>query len=196
MDYQTLQKNFENHRFKTSYFATGAEAADYLQASLHGLRIGFGGCMTAKELALDERLAADNTLVWHWLVNDRATRLAARDTDVFILSANAVAATGELVNIDGTGNRLAASLYGPARVIYLVGKNKITPDLPAAMRRARDVASYKNACRFGKNTPCVAAGHCCDCNSPDRICNATLILERPCTGMEVEIIFIDEDMGY
>ena len=120
------------------------------------------------------------------------------DSTVYILSANGVSETGELVNIDGTGNRAAASLFGPERVFYVIGRNKIAPDLHSAIARAKNTACTKNARRLGVKTPCTASGelHCYDCNSPARICSATVILERPCNGMTVELVFINEDLGY
>lgn len=198
MNYELLKKNFEAHRFHTSHFQTKEEAAAYLKDKIHQEVVGFGGSMTAKEMKLDEILKEDNEIFWHWLEPGRETLLKAREASVYILSANGVAETGELVNIDGNGNRLSASLFGPKQVYYVVGKNKIAPDLPAAMKRARDVASTKNAMRFQSKTPCVAnnGDHCYDCSSPDRICNATLILERPCRGMEVEILFVEEELGF
>ncbi|MCI8454634.1 MAG: LUD domain-containing protein [Lachnospiraceae bacterium] len=198
MDYQTLKKNFENHRFQTSYFATKEEAADYLVKMVRGETVGFGGSMSVKEMGLYERLGEMNTVLWHWVGPAQKTRLLARDATVYILSANGVSETGELVNIDGTGNRLAASLFGPKRTIYLIGKNKIEPDLVSAMKRARNVAAVKNAERFQTKTPCVASGgeKCFACNSPERICNATVILERPMKGMETELLFIDEELGF
>ena len=198
MNYELLKKNFEGHRFHTSYFPTKEEAAEYLKGMIHGELVGFGGSMTVKEMGLDECLAKDNEIVWHWLTPGQEARLKARDASVYILSANGVSETGEIVNIDGTGNRLAASLFGPKRVFYVVGRNKIEPDLPAAMKRARNVAAAKNALRLQTKTPCAADGgkQCYECTSPERICCATVILERPCQGMEVEIIFIDEDLGF
>ena len=198
MNYELLKKNFEGHRFHTSYFPTKEEAAEYLTGKIHGELVGFGGSMTVKEMGLDECLSKDNEIVWHWLTPGQEARLKARDASVYILSANGVSETGEIVNIDGTGNRLAASLFGPKRVFYVVGRNKIEPDLPAAMKRARNVAAAKNARRLQTKTPCAADGgkQCYECTSPERICCATVILERPCQGMEVEIIFIDEDLGF
>ena len=102
------------------------------------------------------------------------------------------------MNIDGTGNRAAASLFGPERVFYVIGRNKIAPDLHSAIARAKNTACTKNARRLGTKTPCTASGElrCYDCDSPARICSATVILERPCNGMTVELVFINEDLGY
>lgn len=198
MNYEVLKKNFESHRFKTAYFQTKEEAAAYLKDQIHNQLVGFGGSMTAKDMKLDEILKEDNEVVWHWLEPGRETLLKARDASVYILSANGVSETGELINIDGTGNRVSASLFGPKTVYYLVGRNKIAPDLHSAIRRARQVACTKNALRLNTKTPCVANGgdRCYDCNSPARICNATVILERPCGGMNVEVLFIEEDLGF
>jgi len=200
MDYQTLKKNFENHRFHTSYFETKEEATAYLKSQIHGELVGFGGSMSCRELELDQVLKEDNDVVWHWLDDEPTAeaRRRAMNATIYILSANGVSETGELVNIDGTGNRVAASLFGPKRVYYIIGKNKIAPDLQSAIARARNIACTKNAIRLGAKTPCVAknGNRCYDCNSPARICNAMVILERPCMGMEVELLFIDEELGY
>lgn len=198
MDYKAIKERFERHGFKTSFFATKEEAASYLKGEIHGTTVGIGGCMTAREMGLDQILSGENQVFWHWNAPGRETLLKARDAKVYILSANGVSETGELVNIDGTGNRLSASLYGPEKVYYLVGRNKLTPDLSSAMSRARNVAATKNAMRFQKKTPCVAGGgkKCYDCVCPERICNAVLILERPCNGMETEVVFIDENLGF
>lgn len=198
MDYQVLKKNFENHRFHTSYFETKEEAVLYLKEKIQGTTVGFGGSVTSDEMGIYDALKENNTVYWHWKEKGRETLKGAQSAEAYILSANGVSETGEIVNIDGTGNRLSASLFGPKRVFYVVGKNKIAPDLPSAMKRAKDVASAKNALRLKKNTPCAANGgdKCYNCNSPERICNATVILERPCNGMEVEILFINEELGY
>lgn len=200
MDYQLLKKNFENHKFRTSCFETKEEAAAYLKETIHGERIGFGGSITIKEMGLDQILKEDNEVVWHWLSDMPAAeaRRKAMNSTVYILSANGVSETGEIVNIDGTGNRVAASLFGPKRVFYVVGKNKIAPDLHSAINRAKNIACTKNAVRLGVKTPCAANGgdHCYDCNSPARICNATVILERPMNGTETEIVFVNEELGY
>lgn len=200
MDIQTLKKNFENHKFHTSFFETKEEAGAYLKEQIRGELVGFGGSVTLRDMGLDRILKENNEVVWHWLDDMPAAeaRRKAMNASVYILSANGVSETGELVNIDGTGNRVAASLFGPKRVYYVVGKNKIAPDLHSAINRAKNVACTKNAVRLGVKTPCAAAGgeRCYDCSSPARICNATVILERPMNGMETEIVFVNEELGY
>lgn len=198
MDYQILKKNFESHRFQTSCFETKEEAAAYLKEKINGVTVGFGGSITSQEMGLYDLLKENNTVFWHWQEPGRETLLKAQNADVYILSANGVSETGEIVNIDGTGNRVAASIFGPKKVYYVVGKNKIAPDLHSAIRRAKDIAAAKNAVRLNRKTPCAANGgdKCYNCSSPERICNATVIIERPCGGMEVELLFVNEELGY
>lgn len=198
MNYQALKANFERHGFATSYFDTKEAAASYLKEQIKGHVVGFGGSMTVKEMDLYSMLGENNTVIWHWQTPGDTTRRAAQNADVYICSANGVSETGELVNIDGTGNRLAMTIFGPQKVYFIIGSNKICPDLQAAIFRAKNVASPKNAMRFNRKTPCVASGgeRCFDCNSPERICNATLIIERPTNGISAEVIFINQELGY
>ena len=116
MDYPVLKKNFENHRFHTSYFETKEEAEAYLAEQIKGETVGFGGCMTAKEMNLFEVLEKNNKVIWHWEQGPDARIRAKKESTVYILSANAAAETGQIINIDGSGNRLSESLFGPKRV--------------------------------------------------------------------------------
>lgn len=196
MDYDLLRKNFESHRFATQFFPTGAEAAAYLVGKFNGRAIGFGGSKTLRQLGLYEELGKTNAVAWHHHNPTLEIRRFVLGAKVYLTSANAVSMTGEIINIDGMGNRLAMTLYGPDEVYYLIGRNKIAPDIQAAMHRARNIAAPLNAQRLKLKTPCAAkADKCYDCNSPERSCNATLILDRPLTGMPTEVIFIDEDLG-
>ena len=202
MDFTNVTKALTARGFKVSSFETAKEAAEYLNTQIDGATVGFGGSITLEELGLYALLSGHNTVFSHWHLpegGDAASlRAQAAGSEHYLLSANGIAETGEIINIDGTGNRLSESLFGPKRVYYVIGKNKIAPDLSSAMDRARNIACPKNAARFNKKTPCVVSDDkkCYDCNSPERICNAILILERPCTGMEVEMVFINEDLGY
>lgn len=125
------------------------------------------------------------------------TRKLATASEVYISSVNGIAETGEIVNIDGCGNRVAAISFGPEKVYLLVGKQKITKDLNAAIDYARNVAAPKNAKRLGINTPCaINADKCYNCNSPQRICrNMSILMTKP-SGSEYEVIIIDEELGY
>lgn len=181
--------------FGCSVFDTAPQAVAYLKDSLKGRTIGFGGSVTVREMGLYEALAQENTCYWHW---EQGTRDQAAGAQVYISSLNGVAETGELVNIDGSGNRVASGLYGHEKVVFVVGVNKIAPDLEGAIWRARNVAGPKNAQRLGKKTPCAAGGdRCYDCNSPERICSAMVLYWRCPTAIpEMELVIINQELGY
>lgn len=203
MESKLLVSNLEKNGFGVKCFETSEEACKYLCDNIVGKTIGIGGSQTVKEIGLEEKLAENNDVYWHWnkeLVSKyggaKTVRDLAQNADVYICSANAISQTGEIVNIDGTGNRIASTAYGHEKVYFVVGKNKIAEDLHKAMYRAKNVAAPKNAQRLNRNTPCAIKGDkCYDCKSPDRICNAYMILARPMTGMDMEVILIDENLG-
>lgn len=120
---------------------------------------------------------------------------AALTCDVYLLSTNALTADGQLVNLDGTGNRVAALIYGPDQVIVVAGMNKVTADLDTAVSRVRNLAAPMNAQRFQRGTPCCVTGRCADCTSPDSIC-ASLVITRLCKPAgRVHVILVGEDLG-
>ena len=105
--------------------------------------------------------------------------------------------TGELINIDGNGNRVASSLYGHKKVWFIVGRNKLAPTYEEALWRARNIAAPKNAQRLGRKTPCAVHGdRCYDCKSPERICRGLVVLWEAVANMEMEVVLIDQDLGY
>ena len=192
-DLEKLQKSLEAEGFAVSRFDTAAQAADYLDAALDGKTIGIGGSVTVQEMGLAERLAKHNTVLWHW---GGSTLQEAAGAQVYLTSVNGAAETGELINIDGTGNRVSSSLYGHKRVWFVVGSNKIAPTYDEALWRARNIAAPKNAQRLGVKTPCaVKADRCYDCRSPERVCRALVTLWGPMLGMETEVLLVDEDLG-
>lgn len=195
--FDTVKKNLEERGYAVRVFSTGAEAAAYLDAGIDGKSVGFGGSMTLDQIGLYEALEKHNTVIWHWRDADKAAaRRDAMTADVYITSANALAETGEILNIDGAGNRVAATLYGHEKVYFIIGRNKLAPTCEEALRRARNIASPKNAQRLGKKTPCAVKGdRCYDCKSPERICRGLVTLWGPMIGMEAEILLVDEDLG-
>ncbi|WP_298022657.1 lactate utilization protein [uncultured Dysosmobacter sp.] len=195
-DFTAVEKNLGARGFTVSTFATGAEAADYLDSVIDGRSVGFGGSVTLQELGLYDRLASHNEVHWHW-ANGPAERDAAMGAQVYISSANGLAETGEIINIDGAGNRVAATLYGHQKVYFVIGRNKLAPTYDEALWRARNIAAPKNAQRLGRKTPCAVKGdRCYDCKSPDRICRGLAVLWEPMMGMEMEVILVDEDLGF
>lgn len=199
MAFETLKTTLEKNGFTVSVFETKQQAADYLDKNIDQTTVGMGGSMTIKELGLIERLSTHNALYYHALSdNPRQTMREAMQSDVYLLSANAIAQdTGQILNMDGTGNRVASSLFGHRKVYILAGKNKVSENFEKAYWRLRNVVAPKNAQRLGKKTPCAKAGdRCYDCNSPERICNALVVHDKKVGSMEMEIVLINEDLGY
>lgn len=196
-NFGSVQKALEDRGYAVKVFPTGREAAEYLDAAIDGKSVGFGGSVTLDALGIYERLERHNKTIWHWKWEDKAAaRREAMTSDVYLTSVNGLAETGELVNIDGSGNRVAATLFGHEKVYFVIGRNKLAPTYDEAVWRARNVASPQNAQRLGKKTPCaVKGGRCYDCKSPERICRGLVTLWGPMMGMEAEVLLIDEDLG-
>jgi len=192
----------EANGFTVKCFATKEEARDaFLSEVGPEESVGFGGSVTTREMGLVDALKSrGNTLYSHWEVPEGSSKpeqlLKAMTSDVYTCSANAVTASGEIINIDGTGNRLAALLYGHKRVYIMVGKNKLSGTAEEAMLRIKNQACPPNAARLNRNTPCAKLGYCTNCDSPDRICSATLTLNRKVGGQEIILFLIDETLGF
>ena len=199
MAFETVKRNLEERGFLVSVFSTAAEAAEYLDQSIDGKTVGFGGSLTLQELGIYEKLVSHNQMFWHQVEppeTKEAVRAAELTTQIFCTSANGLSEDGQILNIDGIGNRVAASLFGHEKVYFVIGRNKLAPTFNEALWRARNIAAPKNAARLGKKTPCaVKADRCYNCKSPDRICRNLVVLWEPSMGMETEVILVDEDLG-
>ena len=197
-DFSRVKQNLEARGFRVSVFATAAEAADYLDGAIDGKTVGFGGSATLDALGIYDRLESHNTVIWHWKQPADEARKAAMQTQVYLTSANALAETGEIINIDGVGNRLAGTLFGHEKVYFVIGRNKLAPDYEKAVWRARNVAGPHRAQQLGKKTPCaVKADRCYDCKSPERICAAMVIYwEKPALIPEAEVVIIGQELGF
>lgn len=198
MNLETLQKNLEARGFVYRYYPTAKEAANALASELHGKTIGFGGSMTLEALGLYDRLSADNQVFWHWRTPGPETLEKAQNAQVYLSSVNGIAETGELINIDGTGNRISASMSAKETVYFIAGVNKIAEDYDKALWRARNVAAPLNARRIGTKTPCALKElKCYDCKSPERICRGLTVLWRKLNGVkECVVVVVGEDLGY
>ena len=201
MDFTTVKKNLEARGFVVSTFATAKEAADYLNAQIDHSSVSFGGSMTLSQMGLFESLGAHNTMYSHWNVPegmDASEVLKNASTcEHYLLSANGLAETGEIINIDGTGNRVSSMLFGHKKVWLVIGSNKLAPSYDEALWRARNIAAPKNAQRLGMKTPCaVKADRCYDCKSPERICRGLVVLWEAVKGCETEVVLVDEVLGY
>lgn len=201
MNYENIIKNLTKRHFEAYFCASKEEAANKALSLLsEGDTVTWGGTMSLFELGLDKQLKQGN-----YTVIDRAdfspkerseVYRKAFFADAYFTGANALSESGEIVNIDGTANRVAAICYGPEKVIMLVGKNKIAENLDLAIKRAREVAAPKNAQRFDILTPCKKTGRCADCTSPDSIC-AQMLITRFCKPQgRIKVILVDEELGY
>lgn len=195
MNIEKAIKNFKLRGYTVKHFATGTEAADYMAAQIKGRTVGIGGSKTVEQLGLFDRLKDSNSVYWHWKVPGPETIEKANAADVYISSANAMTESGEILNIDGRGNRLAGQVYGSKQVYIVAGTNKLCPDFESALYRARNVAAVQNCKRFENNNPCKLDDKCHDCRMDSRICRALLVLWGPMMGMSTEIILIDEELG-
>ncbi|MBS7227639.1 MAG: lactate utilization protein [Oscillospiraceae bacterium] len=201
MDFTKVKSALEARGFKVSAFPTAAEAARYLNGQIDGVSVSFGGSVTLEQMGLFESLGQHNEVLSHWHVpagkDPAEIRAKAMTTEVYLTSANGLAETGEIVNIDGTGNRVSGMLFGHKKVYFVVGRNKLAPDYDGALWRARNIAAPKNAQRLGTRTPCAARGdRCYDCKSPQRICRGLVVLWEAMKGCETEVVLVDEELGY
>ena len=194
-DFTAVEQALRQRGYTVHVFERGVEAADYLNGAIDGVSVGIGGSVTVQQLGLYDRLAQHNQVYWHWQGGPEQRDKAA-GADVYLTSANGLAETGEILNIDGAGNRVASTLYGHKKVYFVIGANKLAPTRDEALWRARNIAAPRNAQRLGKKTPCAVNGDkCYDCKSPDRICRGLVELWGPMMGMETEVILINEDLG-
>lgn len=163
---------------------------------------GIGGSDTIRKIGIIPELKGmGKTIHDHWdseLSPDevQAARLAQGRCDCFICSANAISARGEIVNVDGIGNRVTAMTYGPRKVVIAAGINKIRPDLDQALQRVRQIAGPMRAKSLGMDTPCAETGECADCHSPQRICRITTILHRCPMMTDIAVVLVGAELGY
>lgn len=200
MNFDHLREKLEKNGFTVSVFATGEEAAAYLNEQIDQRTVGMGGSMTIAELGLRESLSRHNVVFSHGFTPAPPAQVQqlAAGAEVYLLSANGIAGdTGEILNIDGTGNRISSSLYGHRKVYLLAGRNKISPNFHSALQRVRNVVAPKNAQRLGRKTPCAARGdRCYDCDSPERICRGLVVLYKKMGSMDMEVVLVDQELGY
>lgn len=187
-DYGNTVEALKRRGYDAIAVSTKEEAAALvLREAADAHSVGWGGSESVKALGVREALIASGKEI-----RDHQVMM-----DVFLLSANALTRDGIIVNIDGTGNRVAASIYGPKRVIYVVGRNKLVAGgMMEAIARAKRCACGPNCRRLGKRTPCAEVNLCADCDSPDRICKVTAIFDRCPSRTSTLVILVDEDLGY
>lgn len=198
-----VKKALEKNGMEACVVKTGdAARRKALSMIKKGASVGLGGSRTADEIGLLDALRRGD----YDLFDQYAPRLSKKDSlearkkgigaRYFVSGSNAITEDGKIVNVDGMGNRLAGFCFGPEKVILVVGRNKIVRDVESAIERVRNVAAPMNAKRFGLNTPCARTGRCNDCDSPQRICSLTLIIEKQKVAGRISVILINQDLGF
>ncbi|GAB1431505.1 lactate utilization protein [Spirochaetota bacterium] len=200
---KTAVKALQKNGFQAEYCKTADVAIEKAGSFFKsGLAVGFGGSMTVRALGLqDKALAAGCELLDHnapGLDNDSRMTILRRQLtcDVFICSSNALTLEGELVNVDGNGNRLAALSFGPRKNLVIVGVNKLVRDLDEAFARIEQFAGPMNNKRLDKTNPCVKAGECMDCDGDSRICRIYQILKKRPSLSDFTVLIVGENLGY
>jgi len=195
--------NLERRHFEAYYCPTAEEAVRRVNELIpDGSTVTWGGSMTIRDMGLTASLHRRPALrvLDRDLAADRdKTQLIYRqafDADVYLSSANAISEDGVIINIDGNGNRVAAITWGPRRVIFVIGMNKVAQDADAALKRARSTAAPINMARFSNQTPCQADGRCHNCNSPESICNYIHLLRNSHPARRHVVVLVGEELGY
>lgn len=196
-------KAFKKHGFDTHFVPSVEEARKLILEMVSGYEtFGFAGSETTRSLGLLEELnSMGKTMYDHWQKglskeDDLEIRLQQGRCDCFFCSANAISATGEVVNVDGVGNRTNGMTFGPKKVIIVAGMNKVRADLDSALKRVWEVAGPTRAKSLNMETPCAETGVCSDCNSPQRICRVTTILHRKPMLTDISIVLVNQSLGY
>lgn len=195
---EALKKN----GFAASVFDNGTGAAGYVLRLIGaGKKVGMGGSMTALALGLPGALKkAGNEVITHLPEMSpeerRQTWQRAQSSDFYLASPQAVTAKGQMIFVDGLGNRASSVVFGPGKVVLLAGVNKLVKDLEEGLWRMRNVAAIANNIRLKRDNPCVKTGKCEDCASPERICNAVTMLWKKTRPTEYEVVLINEELGY
>jgi len=200
---KTLVRALSDKGYSAQYVSTREDALSAVMTLIpEGASVGIPGSVTIRDIGAVESLKQRGNMVFHhWdpslTAEEKPERLKnENEADVFLTSTNALTQDGMFVNIDGVGNRVSAMAWGTGRLIFVVGVNKIVKDLPTAIQRVRDVATPPNAIRLNLDTPCSKTGHCMNCNVPQRVCRALLILERATMGRDCHVIIVGESLGY
>ena len=199
---QILVKNLKSRHFDAWYCADREEALKKaLELIPEGAVIGWGGATSAQQIGLMDALNAGNyrTIDRDKCATAEEREQAARDcfsADVFLTGANGLSLDGQMVNIDGTGNRVGAIVYGPKTVLVIAGMNKVEDTLEAAINRARTVAAPMNQQRFLLENPCTVTGTCADCKSESCICNQIVITRHCRPARRIKFILVGEELGF
>lgn len=197
---KTIESLKKNH-FESNYFETSREAVDYLMSVVpEDSSIGIGGSMTLKTIGIVDRLKErGNEVLFHWLASSaeegHKIRRKALGADIYISSTNALTMDGKIVNIDGFGNRVAGMVFGPKKVYIVCGVNKIVENVDKALERVKSIV-HLNCTRVNADTPCIKTKKCVECKVPQRACSITTIIDWKPQLTDIEVVLINESLGY
>lgn len=199
---ETIIKNLKKRNMEGFYFDSAAACTEAILADIpKGSVIGWGGSESIKECGLLEAIQRDD----YELIDRSAARTPEESrqiyaktvlADYYLMSTNAITTDGELINIDGNGNRAACLIQGPSHVIIVAGMNKVVTDVPSGVSRVRNIASPANAIRLERNLPCAASGVCHDCLSPECFCNQIVVTRRSMHSGRIRVYLVGEELGY
>ncbi len=199
---EILVKNLQKRHFEAYYCETRADALRLVLALIpEGSCIGWGGAISASQVGVQEALNAGNyTTIDRDAVSDPAGKnqlmRACFNADYFITGANAISLDGQMINIDGNGNRVGMIVYGPKYIIVVAGMNKVCATVEDAVKRARTVAAPMNQQRFGLPNPCTCTGVCADCLSETSICSQILITRQCKPAGRIKFVLVGEELGF
>lgn len=198
IDVEKVICNLNKRKFQGVFVQNSAEALKKICELIPAkASVGFGGSITAEQIGIQKKLIEQGNKVYSFgFYQGDDLYEKAHLSDWYISSANAITQNGEIVNIDGRSNRISAITYGPRNVIIVAGINKLVENFDQAIDRIRNYTAPLNAIRLNRNTPCKTTGKCNYCNSPDCMCNNTLIMHHPSTGKMVYVILVNEQLGY
>jgi len=200
---ETTLEALKKNGFEALAFTSKEEAAKHIMDLAADCQtVGVAGTHTVRALGVIPKLEQLGKTVYdHWKLKlgtpeELQCRKDQSRADMFLSSVNALTMTGQIVNRDGAGNRINAMTFGPGKVVLVVGRNKIVPDLDAAIARIEEVAAPIRAMSLNRKTPCVKTGYCMDCDSPERICRITSIIHKKPMMTKIIVVILDEDLGY
>src|SRR4030042_489965 len=198
---QTIQ-NLKKRAFDAEYFKDMENAAKAILKMIpKKSSVGIPGSITVREMDLVNKLEKRGNKVWHhWRPelagkSDRVIRLKENNSDYYLTGANAITTSGEIINIDGVGNRVAGMIYGPDNVIIIAGYNKIVHSVDEGIKRSKDIAATMKAQRISSATPCAKTGVCTDCNAPRRICRVISIIHYRPWQTAITVMLINQQLG-
>lgn len=196
-------KALQHRGFGASFVTTTDEARTSLLNKIPAdATVGIGGSVTIRELGLVEELEKrGNTVTHHWkqgLAKDVNREIRKKEglAEYYLTSANAITTDGDIINIDGIGNRVAHMIYGPENVMIIAGRNKLVTDIDEGILRSKEIAAVMNAKRVGAKTPCATTGKCIDCDAPGRICRVTTIIQYRPLQTNIDVLLVNESLGF